>query len=759
MSRNSRPKPQVQPLDDRTVPAVLAPSISGLVFADLNASGVQEAGEPALVGVPVILKSGTDGTTEQATLTKADGTFSLPNVSEGLHLVTVSPTGSGPNSGDVVRAVSITGGQSVGPIAFGVRASGSVAGSAFVDVNGNGRRDAGDSGVGGVAVTLDLFASGTAPLTTTTAADGSYKFSGVPDGQHKLTFTGSAAQGGTVGPTTVSVIGGANATAVDGALRPTSAVTGTVTLGPAAAGGPGLPGITVSLDLNSDGRVDAVTLTDASGNYLFAGVPAGTHVVTFAAPGASGFDTADRSNRLVLNTTGDVKGGNNIGVSFSGKIQGSTFIDPNGDGKFAAGDIPIIPATVQVDLFNSGRLVTVPTQSQGGSYYITNIPDGAHTLVITPPGGYKATTAVRLPATVTNGGTATVTDVGYRAAGGATVAVGNGDAPGATVYTFTPGPNGSLTSTQGSVTTPAGKSGLGTRAITADVNGDGVDDLITGAGPGGSPIVRIYDGRTNQELVAGGILVFESSFLGGLNLSAGDFLKTGRAQLVVSADTGGGPRVMVLNPSQYMAGADPTKSKVLADFFGIDDTAFRGGARTAVGDLNGDGTPDLVVAAGAGGGPRVAVFDGRTVGGGAAPVRLTSDFFAFEAGLRNGAVVSVGDINGNGLNDLVVGAGPGGSPRVTVFDGRGIMAGQGADGQRLADFFVNGDSTSRLGTRLTVKDLDGDGKADVIATNGARAYVFTGPSILATYLTGEAPVAATILNPFPQTVRGGLFVG
>ena len=44
-----------------------------------------------------------------------------------------------------------------------------------------------------------------------------------------------------------------------------------------------------------------------------------------------------------------------------------------------------------------------------------------------------------------------------------------------------------------------------------------------------------------------------------------------------------------------------------------EDANFRGGARAAVGDVNGDGTPDLLVAAGFGGGPRVAIYNGKTV--------------------------------------------------------------------------------------------------------------------------------------------------
>src|SRR5438477_507722 len=100
----------------------------------------------------------------------------------------------------------------------------------------------------------------------------------------------------------------------------------------------------------------------------------------------------------------------------------------------------------------------------------------------------------------------------------------------------------------------------------------------------------------------------------------------------------------------------------LADFLGIDDPAFRGGARAAVGDINGDGAGDLVVAAGFQGGPRVAGFDGKSLASG--PVKLFADFLAFEPELRNGSFVAVGDLDGDGFAEVIAGGGPGGGPRV-----------------------------------------------------------------------------------------------
>src|SRR2546423_1797250 len=69
------------------------------------------------------------------------------------------------------------------------------------------------------------------------------------------------------------------------------------------------------------------------------------------------------------------------------------------------------------------------------------------------------------------------------------------------------------------------------------------------------------------------------------------------------------------------------------------------------------------VGGGPGGAPRVKVFDTNTG-------TLLGDFQAFEANFSGGVNVAVGDVNNDGLADVVVGAGQGGGPRVRVIDGR-----------------------------------------------------------------------------------------
>src|SRR5207249_875395 len=115
-------------------------------------------------------------------------------------------------------------------------------------------------------------------------------------------------------------------------------------------------------------------------------------------------------------------------------------------------------------------------------------------------------------------------------------------------------------------------------------------------GHGGDAAVHDHAGREAGEPERGGEVRGRPG--GG---ALGDVDGDGAADIAVSPDQGGGGRVEVYSGRGTVR---------FANFFGIDDTAFRGGARVAFGDFNADGVADLAVAAGFQGGPRVALYDG-----------------------------------------------------------------------------------------------------------------------------------------------------
>jgi len=94
---------------------------------------------------------------------------------------------------------------------------------------------------------------------------------------------------------------------------------------------------------------------------------------------------------------------------------------------------------------------------------------------------------------------------------------------------------------------------------------------------------------------------------------------------------------------------------------------FAGGVFVAAGDVNADGIPDIIVGAGAGApGGHVKVFSGNTS-------VLMSSFLAYPAGFSGGVVVAAGDVNGDGGDEIVSAPGSGSLP-VRAFDGGSLEA-------------------------------------------------------------------------------------
>jgi hypothetical protein len=150
--------------------------------------------------------------------------------------------------------------------------------------------------------------------------------------------------------------------------------------------------------------------------------------------------------------------------------------------------------------------------------------------------------------------------------------------------------------------------------------------------------------------------------------------------------------------------------------------AYTGGVTVAVGDINGDGVADVVVGAAAGN-PQVRVYDGKAILTGTFDpsnpnASLLVQFFAYDLNLNLGVNVAVGDVNGAGYADIITGT-TAGNPQVKVYDGKALTSPNSATTSPLLASFFPYALNANLGVNVAVGDINGDGYADIVT--GATA--------------------------------------
>jgi len=186
-----------------------------------------------------------------------------------------------------------------------------------------------------------------------------------------------------------------------------------------------------------------------------------------------------------------------------------------------------------------------------------------------------------------------------------------------------------------------------------------------GATAGGPPLVTVE--RPNGSVLAR-FLAYDQRFTGGVHAAVAELDgNPNTVEVVTGAGPGGGPHVRVFRVNESTGAVTP-----LAQFYAFSPN-FHGGVNVAAGNLGMNNTP-VIVAGTASGAANVRVFNFRNgqVTPFAGPL---GSFTAFSPGFTGGVGVAVGNFNGAAAGgELAVGAGPGGGSQVTVFRGNGTVA-------------------------------------------------------------------------------------
>ncbi|MFH0814849.1 MAG: S8 family serine peptidase, partial [Candidatus Falkowbacteria bacterium] len=221
----------------------------------------------------------------------------------------------------------------------------------------------------------------------------------------------------------------------------------------------------------------------------------------------------------------------------------------------------------------------------------------------------------------------------------------------------------------------------GLNLAIADINKDGEQDIVVGAGPGGLAWVRAV--KLSGELLSS-FVAYPESYKAGVNVAVADVDGDGEIEFVTAPAS-------IAKPEIKIFGNDGTLKKSFV-VTGLKNT----GLSVDVGDVDKDGKIEIVVGTGVGVLPEVKIFS--------ADGKLKKNLKVFVPQFKGGVNVRVRDVNVDGRAEIIVAAGKGGGPQVLVLD---------YAGKKLANFFAF-DKKDRSGVVADVLDIDADGTVELL---------------------------------------------
>lgn len=217
----------------------------------------------------------------------------------------------------------------------------------------------------------------------------------------------------------------------------------------------------------------------------------------------------------------------------------------------------------------------------------------------------------------------------------------------------------------------------GSIVASNDLDQDGKSDVVSAS----AGVIRIKYGSGAEKMIR----PYGTAYTGALQFSIGNMDRDKDLEIAVGRE--GSDETLVLDRD----GSVRARWKAYA--------GVKVGVNVAVGNLDGDDKREVVTGAGPTGGPHVRIF--KTDG-----LLWSKGFFAFDKRERGGVNIAVGDVNGDGKDEIVAGSGQGTLPRVRIFNWNGDI---------LKEFSL-GATVSARGVGVSLSDIDGNGTLEILAS-------------------------------------------